>query len=81
MHHVEQLVGFTVGVGKCSNVCWMVLEEILQMLCGSVADDGERIARVIELVCSLSEVSSLLTTEQSTKVSNEHHDDGPRFPE
>ena len=81
MHHVEQLVRFTVGVGKCSNICWMVLEEILQMLCGPVADDGERIARVIELVCSLSEVSSLLTTEQSSKVSNEHHDGGPRFPE
>lgn len=59
----------------------MVLEEILQMLCGSVADDGERIARLIELFCSLSEVSSLLTTEQSSKVSNEHHDGGPRFPE
>jgi hypothetical protein len=81
MHHVEQLVCFTVGVGKCSNLCWVVLEKVAKVLRCAVADNRQGVAGVSELLCSLREVSSLLTAEQSAKVADEDQDGRTRLPE
>lgn len=59
----------------------MVLQKVAQVLRCTVADNRKGVAGVIELLCSLREVSSLLTAEQSAKMADKYQDGRTRLPQ
>lgn len=71
VNHTKALVGCAVWVREERYISGMVLGEVPECLDRAVADDCERISRIVDQLSGVGVVSSLLTTEQSAKVANE----------